>query len=86
MIMNPIKIWWWNPHPLDRFGQRRLIEIAHSAHPPKNISPWESTVTMPANGEYYNASSKPLPMISGTATDESLANRGAGNRPHYTTM
>ena len=42
-----------------------------------DIQPGISTVTLPANGEYYNASSKPLPMISGTATDESLSNRVA---------
>lgn len=42
----------WKPHPLDKWGQVFLMEIAHSAAPPDNQpgdSPsWCSEVLMPA--------------------------------------
>ncbi len=34
-----------------------------------------SAVVVPVNADYYNASTKPLPVISGTAVDETLGNR-----------
>jgi hypothetical protein len=36
-----------------------------------------SVVVVPVNGDYYNATTKPLPVISGTAVDETLGNRVA---------
>jgi len=29
---------WWEPHPLDKYDQWRLLEIAESANPPNNQS------------------------------------------------
>ena len=34
-----------------------------------------STVVVPVNADYYNLTTKPLPVISGTAVDETLGNR-----------
>lgn len=34
----------WEPHPLDKYGQWRLLEIAESANPPE---------TQPGDSEYW---------------------------------
>jgi hypothetical protein len=43
---------WWSAHPLDKWGQMFLLDIAHSAAPPKTQpcdSPdWCGDVTLPA--------------------------------------
>lgn len=34
---------WWNSHPLDKWGQMFLLDIASSANPP-NVQPYNSGV------------------------------------------
>lgn len=43
---------WWNPHPLDSWGQEQLMQIADSANPPDaqpaDSENWCGDVVMPA--------------------------------------
>lgn len=45
---------WWQPHPLDKWGQMFLLEIASSAAPPDSqpgaSTDWCGEVTLPASG------------------------------------
>ena len=39
---------WWEPHPLDKYDQWKLLEIAESANPPKINDAWFCNIELPA--------------------------------------
>lgn len=47
---------WWAPHPLDKYDQWRLLEIAESANPPEtkpsDSENWCGDVELPAKDEW----------------------------------
>ena len=39
---------WWDPHPLDKYGQMFLLDIADGADPPSSNPDWWGDVILPS--------------------------------------